>query len=307
MDVSQVHGITRTTRGHPPSHYLFKIESFSLLVEERVEKYKSKTFEAAGHQWRLVLYPTGNKKSNGSDYISLYLEIKKTANLSLDWEVNVDFKLFVFDQIRNQYLVIKDMDVPVWRFFEMKTEWGFSQFLSQKTFNDAANGYLVDDCCIFGAEVLVIQRTLKLEKAVLKKPCGRKIITLKMDNLSRLYQEFYRSAVVSIDDIKWYLRVYPKGHSIYKDTHLSAFLELVEPNTLPLKCEVYVKFKLRLMDQIKSNHSEMIGERRFTVSLACRGFHNFVALETLYDSSNGYMVKDSLIVEAEFLLVSKVG
>ncbi|KAK9006678.1 hypothetical protein V6N11_019012 [Hibiscus sabdariffa] len=111
-------------RSHPPGHYLFKIESFSLLAEANVENFKSDTFEAGGYQWRLVLYPNGNKRSNGSGYISLYLEIfiEKTQNFSLNWEVNVDFKLFVFDQIRDQYLIIKDMEVPVRRFYEMKKE-----------------------------------------------------------------------------------------------------------------------------------------------------------------------------------------
>ncbi|GMI78964.1 hypothetical protein like AT3G17380 [Hibiscus trionum] len=304
MDVSPVHGITRTTRGHPPSHYLFKIECFSLLVEEKVEKYKSDAFEAGGHQWRLVIYPTGNKKSNGSGYISLYLEIEKTENESLDWEVNVDFKLFVFDKIRDQYLAIRDMDVPVRRFYEMKTEWGFSQFLSQKTFNDAANGYLVDDCCIFGAEVFEIQRTLKLEKSVLKKPSGR-TITWKMDNFSKLDQESYKSPVVSIDDIKWNLLVYPKGNSSSKGTHLSVFLELAEPHTLPPKLQVYVKYRLRLWNQIKSIHLAATAEVRFTSSLTDWGYSKFVSLKDVYDSSKGYMVKDSLIVSAKFNLISK--
>ncbi|GMJ00767.1 hypothetical protein HRI_003745900 [Hibiscus trionum] len=100
----------------------------------------------------------------------MYLKIEKIAKLSLDWEVNVYFKLFAFDQIRDQYLVIEDKEVPARRFYEMRTKWGFSQFFSQETFNDAANGYLVDDCCTFGAEVFEIQRTLKLKKLVLKKP-----------------------------------------------------------------------------------------------------------------------------------------
>ncbi|KAK8593882.1 hypothetical protein V6N12_045955 [Hibiscus sabdariffa] len=269
-------GITRTTRCHPPSHYLFKIEAFSLLVESKVDKFKSNAFEACGHQWRLVLYPTGNKKSNGGGYISLYLEIEKSADLSLDWEVNVDFKLFVFDQIRDQYLVIKDMEVPIRRFYEMKTEWGFSQLLSQKTFKNAENGYLVDDCCTFGAEVLVIQRTPKVEKAMVKKPIGG-TITWKMHNFSKLDQNFYSSPVVSIDGIKWNLLVYPKGDTEAKDTHLSVFLELANPL-----------------------------EYRFTSSSTNWGYYKFVPLKDVYDSSKGYLVKDGLIVEAEFNLICKV-
>lgn len=37
----------------------------------------------------------------------------------------------------------------------MKVEWGFDQFIPLKTLNDAGNGFLVDDTCVFGAEVFV--------------------------------------------------------------------------------------------------------------------------------------------------------
>ncbi|KAE8669017.1 putative Leucine-rich repeat protein kinase family protein [Hibiscus syriacus] len=298
-------GITRTTRDLPPSHYLIKIEAFSLLIEAKVEKYKSSAFHAGGHQWRLVLYPTGNKESNGNGYISLYLEIENTGNLSLDWEVNVEFKLFVFDQIRDLYMAVKDIEVPVRRFYELKTKWGFSQFLSQEAFNNVANGYLVDDCCILGAEVFVIQRPLKLEKSVLQKPAGG-TITWMIENFSNFDKEFYDSPVVTIEDIKWNLTVYPKGNYRSKDTHLSVYLKLSEPKTLQPMREVFVKQKLRLRNQIRSNHLEMIGENSFTTSKTSWGYPKFVSLEDLQDSSKGYMVRDSLIVEAEFILISKV-
>ncbi|KAJ7950841.1 Ubiquitin carboxyl-terminal hydrolase 12 [Quillaja saponaria] len=45
----------------------------------------------------------------------------------------------------------------------MKTEWGIAEFLSLNTYKDASNGYLVDDCCVFGAEVSVVECTGKGE------------------------------------------------------------------------------------------------------------------------------------------------
>ena len=41
----------------------------------------------------------------------------------------------------------------------MKTTWGFAALLSLKTFKDHSNGYLVNDSCVFGAEVFVINST----------------------------------------------------------------------------------------------------------------------------------------------------
>lgn len=41
------------------------------------------------------------------------------------------------------------------RFNGVKLEWGFDQFIPLEAFNDASNGYLVDDTCVFVAEVLI--------------------------------------------------------------------------------------------------------------------------------------------------------
>ncbi|KAK9006681.1 hypothetical protein V6N11_019015 [Hibiscus sabdariffa] len=302
--------MTRSMRSHPPSNYLFKIESFSLLAEANVENFKSDTFEAGGYQWRLVLYPNGNKRSNGSGYISLYLEIvtEKTADLSLDWEVDVDFKLFVFDQIRDQYLALKDMEEPVRRFYEMKKEWGFSQLLSQETFKNGDNGYLVEDRCIFGAELFIIEPTPKLGQLSMIKNPSEGTITWKIENFSSLHQKFYSSPVKSVGDTKWYLMVYPKGHVEGECTHLSLFLALAEPDKLPPQRQVYVKYNLRLRDQIKSNHFQFNApaENWFSVSSKSWGYGKFVSLKDLKDSSKGYLVQDSLIVEAELLVISKL-
>ncbi|XVF79804.1 hypothetical protein PTKIN_Ptkin15bG0018900 [Pterospermum kingtungense] len=72
-------GIIRVTRDLPPAHFLFKINSFSLLAEEKsIEKYETDIFEAGGYKWRLLLYPNGNKKRNQDGCISLYLQIVET-------------------------------------------------------------------------------------------------------------------------------------------------------------------------------------------------------------------------------------
>ncbi|KAL4376287.1 hypothetical protein GQ457_02G028790 [Hibiscus cannabinus] len=306
---------------HPPSHYMFKIESFSLLAEANVEYFKSDTFESGGHR-RLVLYPNGNEKSNGSGHISLYLEIviEETGDFSLDWEVNVDFKLFVFDQIRDQYLAIKDMEVSVRRFYEMKKEWGFSQLLSQEAFkngdnvililtgrwvpngpllNTPNNGYLVEDCCIFGAELLIIETPPELEQlSMVKNPSGG-TITWKIENSIRIFTILLYNP---------YFMVYPKGSLQGEGTHLSLFLALVEPDELPPQRQVYVKYNLRLRDQIKSNHFEFKApvEKCYDISAPSWGYPKFVRLKDLKDTSKGYMVNDSLIVEAELLLISTV-
>ncbi|XP_048335420.2 MATH domain and coiled-coil domain-containing protein At3g58370 isoform X3 [Ziziphus jujuba] len=104
-------GISRRKRDLPPAHYKLKIKSYSLLLQSEAEKYDSGVFETGGHKWSLSLYPNGNKKSNGNGYISLYLVIEETDTYPHGWEVLVDLKLFVFDQILDKYLTIQEVCV----------------------------------------------------------------------------------------------------------------------------------------------------------------------------------------------------
>ncbi|XP_050281366.1 uncharacterized protein LOC126722252 [Quercus robur] len=120
--------ITRMARHFRPAHYLLKIQSYSLLCETGVEKYDSGVFEVGGHKWRLSLYPKGNEKMNGAGHISIYLSIVDTEKSPLGWEVNASFKLFVYDQIRDKFLTIQDVEGAIRRFHDIKTEWVSTNF-----------------------------------------------------------------------------------------------------------------------------------------------------------------------------------
>ncbi|CAL5429333.1 unnamed protein product [Camellia sinensis] len=121
MDDKTCHPVPRDeeTLEMPPAHYTFKINSFSLLstMLTRIgeEKHESDSFEAGGYLWRLSLYPYGRKERNADGYISLYLVIAETNTLPLGWEVNVIFKLFVYDQIQDKYLTFQgdELEIPI--------------------------------------------------------------------------------------------------------------------------------------------------------------------------------------------------
>ncbi|XVE67960.1 hypothetical protein DITRI_Ditri09bG0029900 [Diplodiscus trichospermus] len=194
--------IKRVTRDLPPAHYLFNIESFSLLVNTGVEKYESHAFEVGGYNWRLSLYPDGNKKSNGNGFISLYLQIEDTENLPCPWEVNANFRFFILDQIRDKYLTIEEGDGVIKRFYQMKTEWGIAQLLSLDHFKDASNGYLVDDSCTFGVEIFVIKQTGKLERLSMIKPSRNNTITFRLKSYSKSSDRCL-SDIQTIGDSKW--------------------------------------------------------------------------------------------------------
>lgn len=297
-------GVTRSKRDLPPMHYTLKIESFSLLLKTKVEKYESDVFEAGGYKWRLCLYPNGNTKGIGKGFVSLYLQIENTSNLRHRWEVTTEFKLFVRDHINDKYLTVRESDASVKRFHEMKTEWGFDQLLSLETFNDASKGYLFNDGCVFGAEIFVIKPTGKGELlSMVKKPANGSL-TWKIRDFSKLDRKSYLSKAFTAGGRSWRIDVSPEGYGDGKGNSLSVFLQLVDGGKLPPKKTVWVEYKLRVLDQRHGKHVEEKMSRWFTSSSHTRGFPKFMPLGDLREVSKGYVRNDTLIVEAEILTLS---
>ncbi|KAL3641568.1 hypothetical protein CASFOL_012383 [Castilleja foliolosa] len=54
------------------------------------------------------------------------------------------------------------------RFHALNQEWGFNKFLSKKDLTDPSNGYIVNDKCVFGAEVFVNENKAVAECMFLK-------------------------------------------------------------------------------------------------------------------------------------------
>ena len=56
---------------------------------------------------RLYFYPDGDKERYGEGYISLYVSIEDTSALQLGWEIDANVRFFVYDQIRDEYLMFQ--------------------------------------------------------------------------------------------------------------------------------------------------------------------------------------------------------
>ena len=93
------------------------------------------------------------------------------------------------------------------RFRGIKLEWGYDKVIPLKTFNDASNGYLVDDTCVFGAEVFVSkQRSMdKVECLALIKDSITNKFVFRIENYSKLTADFYDSNSFNVGIYKWYL------------------------------------------------------------------------------------------------------
>ncbi|KAJ6860214.1 MATH domain and coiled-coil domain-containing protein [Populus alba x Populus x berolinensis] len=289
----------REERHVAPAHYTMKIDSFSLLsdmvAKSYLEQYESREFEASGYKWKLVLYPNGNKSRNGDGYISLYLVIADTTGFPPGWEINVIFNLFVYDQIQDKYLTIGDGRLR--RFCAIKNQWGFPQVLPLNTFNNASNGYLIDDSCVFGAEVFVIKSEGKGEHFSMIKDPSDGTFTWEVEYFSGLTEEFYYSKVYLAGGHKWKLKLFPKGDIKQRGKFLSLFLELDDCTKYHTGWKLFVEFTLRIKDQVQSQHHEQTIHKWFSASVKNWGLPSFKSLTDIKNPSNNFIVNNTLIVE----------
>ncbi|KAF6173473.1 hypothetical protein GIB67_027168 [Kingdonia uniflora] len=291
--------VIRSTRELPPFHYNFKIQSFSLLSKNSVVKYDSAVFESGRYKWKLSLYPKGNADKNGNGHISLYLVMTETESLTSGWEVSVVYRLFLYDQIRDKYLTVEDNNGGRYRRFHgLKTEWGFSQLISHVTFYNSCNGYLVDDTCVFGAEIFVYKSTGKGESLSMVKDAAAVNFTWKIESFSQK-GNLLKSEMFTAANHKWNLELYPKGHSIGKNKYASVYLRLADSKTTSTGGKVFAKFVFRAKYYINGNHLEHNFTQWFCKEGDNLDWLKVLELKELINKTKGFLLNDALIVEAE--------
>ncbi|KDO53171.1 hypothetical protein CISIN_1g036526mg, partial [Citrus sinensis] len=231
---------------------------------------------------KLVIYPKGNKSKNAKDHISLYLAVADTSSLTFGWEVNAVSRLFLLDQNQDSYSVAQDaVGKERRRFNGLKLEWGFDQFIPLEAFNDASNGYPVDDTCVFGAEVFVKERNI-IEGECLsmaKITSGCKFVWM-VENFSKLDERRQESQVFCAGEHKWKIVLYPMGNGCGDGDHLSLFLAFEDSTLEAIK--VYARYTLRILDQVGAKHKSFQGK-----------------VSSLNEPETGFLVNDVCLVEAE--------
>ncbi|KAF7836877.1 BTB/POZ and MATH domain-containing protein 3 [Senna tora] len=306
MDIQQ--GILRSVSDTSPAHYQVRIQSFSLLTKNAIERYESAEFEAGGYKWKLVLYPSGNKSKNVKDHISLYLVLQETTSFPFCWEIYVKIRFSLLDQNKDNYLVVEDGLGMERKFYKRKVEWGYDELIPLKTFSDASNGYLVNDSCEFGAEVYVSRERIrdKGESLIMIRDAIPYKHTWHIDSYSKMTEECYDSQPFIVGNHKWKIQVYPRGRETGFPPYLSLYVALVEPTTLNPSSKIYTQIVLRILDQKQSKHQ--IGKANFWFSASSHqhGASKFLLLSTFINQYFGFLIKDNCYVEAEVTILGVV-
>nr|XP_009764686.1 PREDICTED: uncharacterized protein LOC104216367 [Nicotiana sylvestris] len=324
-----------------PTHYKLRIESFSLLSESGIEKFESNEFEACGHKWKLIIYPDGNGRENGSEHISVYLAISGTSSLPAGWEVTAIFTFFLYNQLCDNYLTVRG---KMRRFQSIKLEWGLLKFLPHyididKAFKEASNGHLIDDKCVFGAEIFVAQRQaigecLSVEKSNDKFKREWKICNFSNLGIIWLSEEF------TAGDHKWNLWLFPKGNEKNRGCNISIFLVYVDSKDFDHHRKVKANYSFCIKDQIGGECDKRLSSKIipptfilmvlvficylvnflrlslilsfffaycdwFSATSQTWGYPSFMPLTELHDQKKGYIVNDCIVVEVEVEVVFK--
>ncbi|XP_054805308.1 MATH domain and coiled-coil domain-containing protein At3g58210-like [Prosopis cineraria] len=173
------------------------------------------------------------------------------------------------------------------------------------SFGDPSNGYLIEDTCIFGAEILVIKPPSRAEFLTMIDEPVPLSYRWKFNNFSRATLEKYESEFLA-GDYKWKLVFYPNGQDEGKGNSISLFLH-VDTSSVPPNTKLYVHYILRIKDQIKGQDVETkLCKRYFSSSNPSWGSRTLVPLAKLKDPTKGFLEGNSCIFKTEFKVLGLV-
>ncbi|CAH8312564.1 unnamed protein product [Eruca vesicaria subsp. sativa] len=121
--------------------------------------------------------------------------------------------------------------------------------------------------------------------------------TWTVPNFSRQNTRKHYSDVFVVGGYKWRILIFPKGNNV---DHLSMYLDVADAASLPYGWSRYAQFSLAVVNQIHTRYTiRKETQHQFNARESDWGFTSFMPLSELYDPSRGYLVNDTVYVEAE--------
>ncbi|VFR03532.1 unnamed protein product [Cuscuta campestris] len=122
--------------------------------------------------------------------------------------------------------------------------------------------------------------------------------TWRIGNFSLLEAKDLYSLTFVVNENKWRLLLYPKGSN--KDQHLSMYLRVADSYSLPAEWSIPTKFRISIVNQIDPNKTvKKELEHAFKSGKNGWGWPSFMELSKFHDKSEGYLVEDTCLIEAE--------
>ncbi|KAG6744903.1 hypothetical protein POTOM_051544 [Populus tomentosa] len=152
-------------------------------------------------------------------------------------------------------------------------------------------------------EVAQVEQTSTVENQPVEDPPSMKF-TWTIENFTRLNTKKHYSDIFIVGSYKWRVLIFPKGNNV---DHLSMYLDVADSTALPYGWSRYAQFSLAVVNQIHNKYSirkgsgylELDTQHQFNARESDWGFTSFMPLSELYDPSRGYLVNDTVVIEAE--------
>ncbi|KAK1575113.1 hypothetical protein Q3G72_002731 [Acer saccharum] len=186
----------------------------------------------------------------------------------------------------------------------MNTSFDIAKFIDLETFFDPVKGYLFNDTCVFGVEVFLVKNTPKKQRlSMIHKPVTY-FHSWKVTDFSTLRRESYVSDIFGC--YRWNIVLYPYG---YGEGHGNSISICLRQSSLPSVSKFVVKFILRVKDQKNGKDIKIEYNHLFDTNNSDRGYYRyqFLSFAELKDPKQGFLVNDTLIIEAEVTVLGLVG
>ncbi|KAL3323888.1 hypothetical protein AABB24_038191, partial [Solanum stoloniferum] len=126
-------------------------------------------------------------------------------------------------------------------------------------------------------------------------PSGRFAWTI--ENFSRLNVKKLYSEVFNVGGYKWRILIFPKGNNA---DQLSLYLDVADSPSLPYGWSRYAHFSLGVLNQAHTKFTvRKDTQHQFNARESDWGFTSFMPLSELYDPSRGFIMDDTVVVEAD--------
>ncbi|XP_074567013.1 uncharacterized protein LOC141823624 [Curcuma longa] len=277
--------------------FWWTIDGFSAIANRRADTYYSSSFTACGFNWKLRLGLV--LEEDGEKYVGLYLLNDDAA--SKGSEIKAIYRLFIYDQLRGEHIQKEGED-----YFHSKSLDGCCFKVALNKFDSSKSGLLVNDRCVFGAQVLQAFAISKSDKEGIHES-----LSLNKDLTPRIYTWVFKdvsksnvilqSEAFAAGGYNWRISLYP-NLAIYKD-FLGVFLVMDDAGSLASKTSVYVEFSLCLLDLDNAKHLKFRAKTVLSSGCFSWGWHKFLSWKEVQDPSRGFLRNDICIVEASVVIL----
>ncbi|XP_074567014.1 uncharacterized protein LOC141823625 [Curcuma longa] len=277
--------------------FWWAIDGFSTIVNRGADTYYSRSFTACDFNWKLRLGLV--LEEDGEKYVGLYLSNDDAA--SKGSEIKAIYRLFICDQLHGEHIQKEGKD-----YFHSKSLDGCCFKVALNKFDSSKSGLLVNDRCVFGAQVLQAFAISKSDKEGMNES-----LSLNKDLTPRIYTWVFKdvsksnvilqSEAFAAGGYNWRISLYPNV-STYKD-FLGVFLVMDDAGSLASKTSVYVELSLCLLDLDNAKHRKLTGKVLFSSGSSSLGWNDFLSWKEVQDPSRGFLRNDICIVEATVVVL----